>query len=230
VSPSRLAKPLVDDVIDQGPHHLPTGFQIPFCPAALRMSRRTLTYTGGVIRRHRKQIGSPGASSGPGSRPCWCWPTCARARRSPSWLPGSASVPPPPGGMSPRRVSGPLPGAVHDLTAARMWPSSPSWPASGLVVLADEGYPGASDHVRVPYKGKHKPASQKDADRAQAARLRGSGRTRQRPAQVLAHLAQAPLLSLAARTAGQSRSPTSHTAGCFVTGIGARQWASGAER
>ena len=26
------------------------------------------------------------------------------------------------------RVSGPLPGAVHDLTAARIWASSASWP------------------------------------------------------------------------------------------------------
>ena len=30
-----------------------------FYPAALPLSRQTLTYTAGVIRRHRKQIGSP---------------------------------------------------------------------------------------------------------------------------------------------------------------------------
>jgi hypothetical protein len=29
-----------------------------FCPAALRLSSRTLSYTAGVIRRHRGQIGS----------------------------------------------------------------------------------------------------------------------------------------------------------------------------
>ena len=30
-----------------------------FYPAALPLSRRTLTFTAGIIRRHRKQIGSP---------------------------------------------------------------------------------------------------------------------------------------------------------------------------
>jgi hypothetical protein len=30
-----------------------------FYPAALPLSRQTLTYTAGIIRRHRKQIGSP---------------------------------------------------------------------------------------------------------------------------------------------------------------------------
>ena len=71
-------------------------------------------------------------------------------------------------------VSGPLPGAVHDLTAARIWGIIRELAASGLVVLADKGYTGAGDHVRVPYKGKNKPASQKDANRAHA-RLRGPG-------------------------------------------------------
>jgi DDE superfamily endonuclease/Helix-turn-helix of DDE superfamily endonuclease len=71
-------------------------------------------------------------------------------------------------------VSGPLPGAVHDLTAARIWGIIAELAASGLVVLADKGYTGAGDHVRVPYKGTNKPASQKDANRAHA-RLRGPG-------------------------------------------------------
>ena len=72
------------------------------------------------------------------------------------------------------RVSGPLPGAVHDLTAARIWGIIRELTASGLVVLADKGNTGAGDHVRVPYKGKNKPVSQKDANRAHA-RLRGPG-------------------------------------------------------
>jgi len=71
-------------------------------------------------------------------------------------------------------VSGPLPGAVHDLTAARIWGIITELAASGLVVLADKGYTGAGDPVRVPYKGTNKPASQKDANRAHA-RLRGPG-------------------------------------------------------
>jgi len=71
-------------------------------------------------------------------------------------------------------VSGPLPGAVHDLTAARIWGIIRALAPSGLAVLADKGYTGAGDHVHVPYKGKNKPASQKDANRAHA-RLRGPG-------------------------------------------------------
>src|SRR2546430_16717733 len=35
------------------------GASMLFYPAALPLSRQTLTYTAGVIRRHRKQIGSP---------------------------------------------------------------------------------------------------------------------------------------------------------------------------
>jgi hypothetical protein len=46
--------------------------------------------------------------------------------------------------------------------------------AGGLVVLADRGYASAGDHVGVPYKGKNKPASQKEANRAHAT-LRGPG-------------------------------------------------------
>jgi hypothetical protein len=42
------------------------------------------------------------------------------------------------------------------------------------VVLADKGYAGADEHIRTPYKGRNKPASQKEANRAHA-RLRGPG-------------------------------------------------------
>jgi len=45
-------------------------------------------------------------------------------------------------------VSGLLPGAVHDLTAARIWGILRELAASGLVVLADKGYHGAGDHIR----------------------------------------------------------------------------------
>jgi DDE superfamily endonuclease len=63
-------------------------------------------------------------------------------------------------------VSGPLPGAVHDLTAARIWGILRELAASGLIVLADKGYAGAGDHVRIPYRGRGKPTPQKDANRA----------------------------------------------------------------
>jgi DDE superfamily endonuclease/Helix-turn-helix of DDE superfamily endonuclease len=42
-------------------------------------------------------------------------------------------------------VSGALPGAVHDLTAARIWGIIRELAASGLVVPADKGYHGAGD-------------------------------------------------------------------------------------
>jgi hypothetical protein len=71
-------------------------------------------------------------------------------------------------------VSGPLPGAVHDLTAARIWGILRELAASGLIVLADKGYASAGDHVRIPYRGRGKPASQKDANRARA-QLRAPG-------------------------------------------------------
>jgi hypothetical protein len=47
------------------------------------------------------------------------------------------------------RVSGPLPGAVHDLTAARIWGIVRALAASGLVVLGDKGYLGEDD-IRTP--------------------------------------------------------------------------------
>jgi hypothetical protein len=46
--------------------------------------------------------------------------------------------------------------------------------ACGLIVLADKGYAGAGDHIRTPYRGKNKPASQKAAYRAHA-QLRSPG-------------------------------------------------------
>jgi hypothetical protein len=61
-------------------------------------------------------------------------------------------------------VSGPLPGAVHDLTAARIWGIIGELAACGLVVLADKSDHGAGDLVR----GRGKPPSQKDANRAHA--------------------------------------------------------------
>jgi hypothetical protein len=65
-------------------------------------------------------------------------------------------------------VSGALRGSTHDLTAARIWGILRELAASGLVVLADKGYHGAGDPLLTPYRGRNKPASQKDANRAHA--------------------------------------------------------------
>jgi hypothetical protein len=51
-------------------------------------------------------------------------------------------------------VSGPLPGTVHDLTAARIWGIVRELAASRLIMLAGKGYHGAGDHIRTPYKGR----------------------------------------------------------------------------
>jgi DDE superfamily endonuclease len=65
-------------------------------------------------------------------------------------------------------VSGALPGAVHDLTAARIWGIVRRLAAAGLIVLADKGYIGAGEPVITPYRGRNKPPSQKAANRAHA--------------------------------------------------------------
>ena len=70
-------------------------------------------------------------------------------------------------------VSGALPGSVHDKKAEWIWGIMAELEAAGLVTLADKGYQG-STHAKIPYKGKNKPESQKEANRAHA-RLRGPG-------------------------------------------------------
>ena len=213
-----------------------------FYPAALPLSAQTLTYVAGVIRRHRKKIGSswrklnPGqqallvlaylrkgetfaelaAGFGVGTATAWRYVTetvallAARAPRLRRALTGAknadhayvvidgtlipidrvAADRPFYSGKHRRHgmnlqviaapdgeilwVSGPLPGAVHDLTAARIWGIIRELAAAGLIVLADKGYHGAGDHILTPYRGRNKPASQKTANRAHA-QLRSPG-------------------------------------------------------
>lgn len=207
-----------------------------FYRAALPLSHQSLTCTGGVIRRHRPQIGScwrklnagqqallvlahlrkgetyadVAAGFGVGTATAWRYVTqtvallaarppklrraLAKARQA-----GHACVvidgtlipidrvaagrPFHSGkhrrhGMNLHIIStpdgdivwvlGPLPGATHDLTAARVWGIVREQAASGLIVPADKGYAGAGDHIRIPYRGRNKPPSQKAANRAHA--------------------------------------------------------------
>lgn len=213
-----------------------------FYRAALPLSRATLTYLAGVIRRYRRQIGScwrkcnPGqqallvlahlrkgetfaalaAGFGIGTATAWRYVReavtllAARAPRLRDALraamkAGHASavidgtlIPidrvaadrPFYSGKHRRHgmnlqvisspageilwVSGPLPGAVHDLTASRIWGIIRELEAAGLIVLADKGYIGAGEHVLTPYRGRNKPASQKAANSAHA-KLRAPG-------------------------------------------------------
>jgi hypothetical protein len=70
-------------------------------------------------------------------------------------------------------VSGALPGSVHDKNAEWIWGVLAELEAAGLVTLADKGYQGSS-YAKIPYRGKNKPESQKEANRAHA-RLRAPG-------------------------------------------------------
>ena len=74
-------------------------------------------------------------------------------------------------------VSGQLPGSTHDTAAARIWNILAALRDAGLIALGDKGYHGYDEtgqQVRTPYKGRNKPESRKEANRAHA-RLRGPG-------------------------------------------------------
>jgi hypothetical protein len=71
-------------------------------------------------------------------------------------------------------VSGALPGSVHDKKAERMRGVLAELEAAGLVTLADKGYQG-STYAKIPYQGKNKPGSQKQANKAHA-KLRAPGK------------------------------------------------------
>jgi DDE superfamily endonuclease len=70
-------------------------------------------------------------------------------------------------------VSGALPGSVHDKKAEWVWGVLAELEAAGLVVLADKGYQGSA-YAKIPYRGRNKPESQKQANRAHA-KLRAPG-------------------------------------------------------
>ena len=70
-------------------------------------------------------------------------------------------------------VSGVLPGSVHDKKAEWIWGVLDELEKAGLVTLADKGYQGSS-WAKIPYRGKNKPESQKEANRAHA-KLRAPG-------------------------------------------------------
>jgi len=217
------------------------GASVLFYRAALPLSRKTLNYTAGIIRRHRKSIGSrwrklnPGqqallvlaylrkgetfadlaAGFAVGTTTAWRYveeTTALLAARAPKlrqavreatkagWayvvLDGTlipidrvAADRPFDSGKHRKHgmnlqviaspdgdivwVSGALPGSVHDKKAEWIWGVLDQLEAVGLVTLADKGYLG-STHAKIPYRGKNKPPSQKEANRAHA-RLRAPG-------------------------------------------------------
>jgi hypothetical protein len=72
-----------------------------FHPAALPLSRQTLTYTAGVIRRHRTQTGSPWRKLAPGQQALLVL-ACPRKGETFAEL-AAGSGTPPPGDTSPKR-------------------------------------------------------------------------------------------------------------------------------
>ena len=68
---------------------------------------------------------------------------------------------------------GALPGSVHDKKAEWVWGVLAQMEAAGLITLADKGYQEGT-HAKIPYRGKNKLASQKEANCAHA-RLRAPG-------------------------------------------------------
>jgi DDE superfamily endonuclease/Helix-turn-helix of DDE superfamily endonuclease len=212
-----------------------------FYRAALPLSSRTLTFTAGLIRRHRAAIGSPWRKLNParqallvlaylrkggtftelaagfdvGTATAWRYvneTTALLAARAPklrtairdarkagyayvvvdgTLIPVDRVAADRPfysgkhkrHGMnlqviaSPRGdivwVSGPLPGAVHDMRAQWIWGVLAELEAAGLVVLADKGYQGSA-YAKIPYRGRNKPESQKQANKAHA-KLRAPG-------------------------------------------------------
>ncbi|SNS23349.1 DDE superfamily endonuclease [Actinomadura mexicana] len=68
-----------------------------------------------------------------------------------------------------------MPGKIHDLTAVRVRGILRALQKAGILTLSDKSYQGAEASVVIPpYKGKNKPESQKQANRAHA-KLRGPG-------------------------------------------------------
>jgi hypothetical protein len=92
------------------------------------------------------------------------------------------------------RVPGPLPGSVHDLTAARIRGVIRQLAATGLIMLAGKGYIGAGQHVLFRTRGRGKLPSRKAASSAHA-RLRAPAErasAQLKTWQILCKLAAAP--------------------------------------
>jgi hypothetical protein len=75
-----------------------TRGSVLFYRAALLLSRKTLNYVAGIVRRHRASIGSAWRRLNPGQQALLVLAYLRKARRSPTWRPGSGSARPRPGG------------------------------------------------------------------------------------------------------------------------------------
>jgi hypothetical protein len=67
-----------------------------------------------------------------------------------------------------------LPGATHDLTAARTHDIVGKLAAAGIACWADKAYQGAGGTVTTPFKGRHLPEAMREVNRAHA-KIRAKG-------------------------------------------------------
>jgi len=158
-----------------------------FYRAALPLSSRTLTFVSGIIRRYRVSVGSCWRKLNPGQQ---ALPVLAYLRKGETFAELAAGfaggvttacryvsetvellAASPDGGIL--WVSGALPGPVHDKKAEWIWGALAELEAAGLVTLAGKGYQGSA-YAKLPYRGRNKPESQQQANRAHA-RLRSPG-------------------------------------------------------
>src|ERR1700740_3278972 len=175
-----------------------------FYRAALPLSSRTLTFVSGIIRRYRKSIGSCWRKLNPGQQALLVLVYLRKGETFAELAAGGALVVldgtliavdrvaadrPFYSGKHKKHgmnlqviaspagdivwVSGALPGSVHDKKAEWIWGVLAELEAAGLITLADKGYQGSA-YAKIPYKGKNKPESQKQANKAHA-RLRSPG-------------------------------------------------------
>jgi hypothetical protein len=118
-----------------------------------------------MIRRHRRQIGSCWRKCNPGQQALLVLAHLRKGETFASlaagltgWQPTGRSGKHRCHGMNQQVisrpdgeilwVSGPLPGAVQDLTAARIWGIIRQLATAGSITLADKGYTGAGQHAR----------------------------------------------------------------------------------
>jgi hypothetical protein len=154
-----------------------------FYRAVLPLSRKTLVFVAGTIRRHRASIGSVWRKLNPGQQAYVVLdgtliPVGRLAADRPFYSGKHKKhgmnlqvIASPDGDIL--WVSGTLPGSVHDTKAQWIWGVLEELEAASLVTLADKGYQGSA-WAKTPYKGKNKPESQKEANRAHA-KLRAPG-------------------------------------------------------
>jgi hypothetical protein len=124
-----------------------------FCRAALPLSRSTLTYLAGVVRRHRKKIGSCWRKLNPGQQALL---VLVHLRKGETFTGLAAGF-----GVGTTTAWRYVQETVSLLAARAPKLDAALEAARQLIVLADKGYIGAGEHVLTPYRARNKPASQR---------------------------------------------------------------------